>query len=327
MKNSVKTFAIFVMIMLTLAGCPEEKKFEIETRADVKSYQVIDKPLLDEKIIAKDNFILYIYNPSCGSCIDFKPELEHVIKTNFLIIYAITESDLPVNNDIVPYDTTPTIALFKKGKVSKKIDSRDNRSIFANSINLLEFINKYTTHSMPSAQIELSIKQLDEMISSKKSFIVYFKRVTCSDCITFNTKYLDEYDKINYSKYYYSIDLDPFRSDMEHYNQLKDRYGLSVAGNEAFGYLTGVVPTFQYYSSGILTSAAVVYNDGFENTKDAEDRIIAKKVTSSYYSDAPYIGQTYHATADLSASDVYKNETLPFFKGKVQSLFTLLYPA
>lgn len=330
-----KLTTLFILItMLFTSGCTSGK-FEIETLYEATTYKYLEKSELSTKLEKnKDDFVLVITSSSCGSCATFTPYANEVISNNHIIIYAIDTdtTGFKTNNELIPFEVTPTVVIIKDGKVKNKTDINQNSKIFASATNFLDYLKKYITINNP-VNMPLTMEELDNKIATKDSFIIYFQRTTCGDCASFGKYYLNTFNKDNPKKYYYTLDLDPFRptasktqepdlynTQLEYYNSVKDKYGLSASGNAQFGYLTGVVPTFQYYYKGVLTAMAVIYNDEYD--------ILDDKLTilSSYYEDAPFIGTTYQRrNSDVTAYEVYKEETTAFYATKLAELFAQLY--
>ena len=145
--------------------------------------------------------------------------------------------------------------------------------------------------------------------------------------------FFDQYKEKHLNNTFYSFELsekydarDPeLKSEDPNWKAFTKKVGLSKEGNEEFGYNNGVVPTFQYREKGIIKDAVVVYNDGMEYNKNDNDEITSLTITSSYFTNAPFIGKTYESTSSLNFYQNYKKSTASFYEEKVENLFKKLY--
>ena len=145
--------------------------------------------------------------------------------------------------------------------------------------------------------------------------------------------FFDQYKEKHLNNTFYSFELsekydarDPeLKSEDPNWKAFTKKVGLSKEGNEEFGYNNGVVPTFQYREKGIIKDAVVVYNDGMKYNKNDNDEITSLTITSSYFTNAPFIGKTYESTSSLNSYQNYKKSTASFYEEKVENLFKKLY--
>ena len=318
---------------ISLSSCSSNKKeklFLLEREYQRVETKEISKTTLSSKMANKNSFILYISDPLCSSCSIVTPFIESYIRSSNALIYSISTSSLDTNNEYVPYSVTPTLAFIKDGVVVDKIDYVSNESLFASSSSLSNYISSKVSLS---PQIEITETQYDELIASKETFIILFRWSKCGDCVSMDSYFFDQYKEKHLNNTFYSFELsekydarDPeLKSEDPNWKAFTKKVGLSKEGNEEFGYNNGVVPTFQYREKGIIKDAVVVYNDGMEYNKNDNDEITSLTITSSYFTNAPFIGKTYESTSSLNFYQNYKKSTASFYEEKVENLFKRLY--
>ena len=132
---------------------------------------------------------------------------------------------------------------------------------------------------------------LKENLAKEEQSIVLFARRTCGDCkyvipnvilpyinsheIKKNIYLFDMQDAYDISRNETATD-----EEKAYYQGIKDYYGLSVSGNETYGYKTGVVPTMSYYEKGVVKDTTVFFNDAIDQRSDG-----TFYVSESYYSE------------------------------------------
>ena len=318
---------------ISLSSCSSNKKeklFLLEREYQRVETKEISKTTLSSKMANKNSFILYISDPLCSSCSIVTPFIESYIRSSNALIYSISTSTLDTNNEYVPYSVTPTLAFIKDGVVVDKIDYVSNESLFASSSSLSNYISSKVSLS---PQIEITETQYDELIASKETFIILVRWSKCGDCVSMDSYFFDQYKEKHLNNTFYSFELsekydarDPeLKSEDPNWKAFTKKVGLSKEGNEEFGYNNGVVPTFQYREKGIIKDAVVVYNDGMKYNKNDNDEITSLTITSSYFTNAPFIGETYESTSSLNFYQNYKKSTASFYEEKVENLFKKLY--
>lgn len=323
MKIIRKLLMLFI-IMFALCSCTISK-ITIELDPTIETYVLIDKDELQTKMNNQDDFLLYIYSDSCLGCKDFKPILNSYIKDSDAKIYAIETRNLPSNNNLVEWSTTPSLAVLNNGKTMEIADGINNSKVFASKENLNEFINKYVEFNYTNIDITSSdeeienysiSKTLDQMILNKETFIIYYHWNDCGDCKYFEENFLNKWNKENKDIKYYSVEVGYYFDNFELYEGFTKKYGLHSEANATYGYKKGVVPMFQYYEEGSLKDSLVIFNDETNKQKDEDGIVTSVTITNSFYADAPHINKTYHATKDESAMSLYRKDTLTFYINK-----------
>lgn len=311
MKKIINLCLICLVSITTLVGCNKDKKikkFVLEGQKGIETFVDIDKEGLENKISRGDDFILYIYGTTCGSCAMFTPKMISFIQNTESVIYRIDASYV-VNSSLVPgLKNTPSLVFYNEGVMQKLVDPSKNSDPFSSVEKLTKYIQKYAY--LPQMK-EISKTQLDELISNNQDFVLYIASGSCGDCAHFKKNVLTPYLKENtIDEEFYFIDVDKFLSRSENgqttqdWTDFKNQYGLSKIGNATYGYGSGYVPTIQRYSSGVITDAMVYLNDvTFEN-----DQLV---VTEGYYGmESGKVGKTY---TDYSA---YQDDLCSFYKNK-----------
>ncbi len=318
MKRILFLISLFCVLVISGCGCDKDKASLQVGDMNATSYKTITMMELNTKIEDGDSFVLYVYSTTCGGCDLFKPIIENVIVDRHLIVYAIEYNNISNDHELSGLKYTPSLVVYDEGDLLIKVDPDSNAKYFENYDGFKSFLDKYTY--MPTMYY-INLEQLNNKINNKESFIIYYSRNDCSDCSYVDKHYLQDFLEDNYNnKSFYVIETnvegirlkDGVVND-EQWNKFKKDYGLSKEGNSTHGYGVGYVPTFQYYSEGVLSKAAIYFNDDMEFTQNP-DGSYNVKINGSYYSDNPYIGQTmpyseYHDKLD----DFYEEKLDAFF--------------
>ena len=241
-------------------------------------------------------FLLAVYQDRYSEdCLCWKTYKE-VLKTYCYKYWGIVYTNNAHNQDetlshlkIEKLNTsTPYLYIFNGEKLVKKFSHANNkqRKIFEDTSaeEMRTQITKYVDNP--------SLYYVDEEnISKSEPQVVMFMRSGCSDC-----KYALEEVIIPYINYinicrpiflfdmqkYYDLSKYPDASEEEktYYQNLKNRYGLSEAEDNPFGYQQGVVPTIQCRDYSGVKAAAVYFNDVVDKREDG-----SYYISDSYYSE------------------------------------------
>lgn len=318
LNSKINKFILAITSLFSLASCNNNinEKVQIEGSAFNESYIDISNEDLKSKINNHDSFLLYVYSPSCISCQEFSTIIDNYIKLNEVVIYGINSITEPIEELDISFKMTPTLILFEKGEIIFNINPESNPETFVSSSSLKEYLSNYI--SISTLKILNDESELDKVI--KNGGIIYFSYSKCADCNSFNNLFLNNYLKANNTKIYV-FDMTYYfdhKNDGTIYKDFADKYGLSKDGNQQFGYLQGVVPTFQFYKDNALKNAIVIFNDVFENTLDDNNEVEKIKIVSSYFTDNPFINKEFYRTEKMSAKDNYRIETLDFYIKKFE---------
>lgn len=235
---------------------------------------------LDSLVTNKESFILITENGvddnSCGCWSGFKPLLvDFSNKHNFEFYYFNVAALEGQTTDFGIYDVPvqlPGICFFKRGKLIRQTiygkTSENARRMFSNYDLFEQFM--FENIYLPKMYY-IDRSKLDALKEEEgKEFPLYVARKTCGDCLNIQKNYLYSWSdnlKGHYDKTLYIFDFDIYRGT-EVYQSEKDAFGLSEAGNEKFGFLEGVFPTFQYIKSGEIYDMISVLNDTVTKTEE-----------------------------------------------------------
>jgi len=306
MKIKSKIFSIFTLCLSLLISCNDNSfdKAIIEKEKGIQEViKIQDAAILNQMLGNKQSFILLTAEESCLCTTNTKRILNKIVKQKEIRIYEISDVEFyksSLSSKLVI--AAPELTIIKNGdekitsihayeKFEKQINSSNKEESVAP---ILKYIEKHAYLDSPFySTTDEAVKQ---KIGNKESFLIYYKRNSCSDCKTFNKMFLDKWILENKEEItIYELDLDLYRNDLEYYQELKDTFGLSVNGNKDFGYLEGVVPSIQKYENGVLTNMAVIYNDQMELTDDNQYKIV-----DGYYHE--FNGQTFETYDDYRTS-------------------------
>ena len=121
----------------------------------------------------------------------------------------------------------------------------------------------------------VSEANVDSVLASDKTSVIYYKRSGCGDCTYLEPNILKPYIESHESmNNLYVLDCEDWLT-LENKGQAnKDKYGLSNVNNPIYGYNSGYYPYFSLVENGQFKSGAEAFNVTIEN----------KVITDSYYS-------------------------------------------
>lgn len=298
--------------IITLSGChASTPKAFIEREEGIANIIDLNATELNTKIGSYHSFILLTYDETCLCSINLRTILNRIIEEKEIRIYQITDREFyqtALSQKITI--SLPELTILRHGdesihsvhayqKWEKAINApKEDRSVTP----ILQYLHQYADLESPLYFID--VEKLRYKIAMQDTFYIYFMRFKCADCRYFDAHFLHQWLVQDAPKEFriYAIDVDPYRDadDPTFYQELKDEFGLSKKGNATFGYLEGVVPTFQSYQDGKLTKMAVIFNDVFiDNTYTIQD---------GYYD--TWIGSTFQDYDD------YHKKTISFYQTK-----------
>lgn len=300
MKNKTVFLIFFILFSLTVSGCTATNKAYMDRYYSINSSISISLSERQSMINNHESFVVLDYKSGCSTCEQIKLAFDNLAADENIKLYVMDLSGEDTNLD------WPAVEIYIDGS-REKLEKRT--SVLESREKIYTLIKDYFYITL---KYYIDYEQIDEIINQDKA-VVLFEMSGCTDCKAMDELFLNKWMIKNQNKGYkiYTFDTANFSEDGMTYSQFKDKYGLSVSGNDTFGYLQGFVPTFQYYENGVLEDAVVFYNDQF--TIGSEDSIVYT-MASSYYSDSPYIGHSY------SSIDEYHKKTVSFFAEKVKNL-------
>jgi len=278
---------------------------------------------LDQMFLDDKDFIIYVYSPSCSTCIQFTEILNEVIWDNSICIYKVTVA-VARNDENIKFAadaTAPALIAIKNGLVKATTLYTENSEYFltlAGFTNYLDMIAVLPTFTR--GIVEITYEQFISLKTHETSFLLYVYRSGCSDCTYLNTFYWNNF----VAQYAYDVDFYAF-DGQEIYDEQNANTGSTIwddAKSELgiTAYLDGVVPSFVYYQDGIYNSMAVVYNDVYTWSTDAEYSYWTMTITQTYWgANSQLVGQEFTATTKAEAYYEYKTLTAGYHCNKLNN--------
>jgi hypothetical protein len=129
---------------LIFSGCTAKEKIDISASSNVNTFSEINVSELELMMEEKQDFVLLISSESCSGCTDFIPILKEIISDEQITVYKIEKgADYSPQNDVLPYEFTPTFVVFSGGEVASKIDAFNNPDEFFSQSAFLEYLEQY----------------------------------------------------------------------------------------------------------------------------------------------------------------------------------------
>ena len=305
MKKSL--LFLSVLTAISLASCGNDidtSKIALDYGYDYKNDIVnieeveIGYTGLTNLIDNKESFVLLIFhNRTCNCWEKFNPLAVQFMNEYNVVFHSFDNALLEGEDNYGIYRGTaamPGICFFRRGQLIRqtiygKLDI-NNREMFED----YDALEQYLFNNIYLPKMTYIDKDtLDNKIASNEDFALYVARSECNDCKTVNKEVLYHWNDTNtiVNHMMYIFDIEPYyarkpaEGDPEYdekyakyeaYLAFKTTYGLSEVGNEAFGYGTGYVPTFQIRKGSTITDMITVLNDS----------VNAEKVVSSYFTQA-----------------------------------------
>ncbi|MCR4910929.1 MAG: hypothetical protein K5925_00135 [Bacilli bacterium] len=317
MKKKIVPFLSLIFLgatSLSLGACNQSSGtskvyIDFGTIRTTKSnvYEEQKKTLYDdvsEKVDKKESFILIIYSSGCQCWSDFAPVLDQFIDEtgcNVLCIDAIQFVDkenvfgLQYVANSRYFSNLPSIALFKRGKLTKQITYKDDtRLIFKYYEN---HFKKFIEENIVLPKMYYVNKEvLDNYIDTNKDFNLYVARSECPDCNALASSTLypwsDKVESVNdklyifdIQEYYASERSGSTPEEIERYQEIKDTYGLSNKYNTVLGYGSGSVPTLQRRKGSEIVDMIVTLNDSL----DSENKKVSSYFTTERVEKMPFL--------------------------------------
>ena len=304
-KNTMKKYRLIFLIMpallSSLTGCSTSKDcLTYGTLIEQQAYQtkeLTNQELSDKAFNEKETFLLAVhqgkYSEDCNCYNTFQNIIANYMNTYHeqIYLYNAQDQDDSVSSLKIDKSDEGTLGfyIFKGSKKLAKYSYKNTRDqeLFSDAsvlnTRVHKFVNKPKMYYVNDSYLQ------ENLVKTDKSVVV-FMRKGCGDCsYVIPNEIIPYINKNNISKdiwvydmqYAYDLSKSDTASEEEkgQYQALKDRYGLSVSGNETFGYGQGVVPTIQYYEKDVLKDASVFFNDAITQNPDG-----TFYVSASYYS-------------------------------------------
>lgn len=142
MKKVLLLFFVFPIIFLV--SCQKQPTIMIETDSSLVETISISVSELQTMLDNQEDFVLYIFSPTCSSCQDFEPILTGFIEESHLPVYQITtDSEFPQDNELIPYEFTPTIVIIQSGELLSSVNPLTDDTAFASVDSFKSYIKEY----------------------------------------------------------------------------------------------------------------------------------------------------------------------------------------
>ena len=290
MKKNLVLTLLAPMMCLSLVGCHSNVGMKLtygtyisttdESKNDATkiNYSELSARMSSDGAYHNENFLLTVAPTNgCICWAKFQAVLKQFIKETHYLVYQINCDEFGENSNfgLTFQDGHVTFAIIKGGNIVKQYMSS---SVLDSKDALKSEVDKFVR--APELYY-VDEPFLNEAIKTGETTLVEYIRNGCSDCNYVNPNILWTFAHQNvFATKMYVIDLQDLwetRNDSTDYQNFKDRYLLSKAFDENYGYDNGYVPTFQYYQRGKIKSASVTFNDEIAKVNDEY------KVVNSYY--------------------------------------------
>jgi len=226
---------------------------------------------LDQMFTDSKDFIIYVYSPSCSTCIEFTEILNEVIWDNSICIYKVTLT-VARNDDNINFSNdgmVPALIAVKNGRVKATTLYTENSEYFLTTAGFTNYLSKIAVlPTFTKSVVEITYDQFIDLKTHETSFLLYVYRSGSSDCTYLNTFYWNNF----VAKYSYDVDFYAFNgqelfeeqlttTDSTVWDDAREELGIT-------SYHEGVVPSFVYYKDGVYTDMAVVFNDEYSWSTD-----------------------------------------------------------
>lgn len=270
MKKSLLFLPIALISLASLTSCNQGEANEIKltfgsyidsTFTDLKYAD------LEAKINEEQSFILVTYpgaDSTCSCWRVFEMIINQYVNANVEIIYGVDVYQIMgKNNDfnLSLSTSSPSISFFKKGQLVEQIaySTKSPQKFYKDYVELGKLISSKTEE--PEI-IYVNESILDNSIKEKEDFVILHTYSSCPDCSYCIPNVVTPFANNNdLDEEIWIIDLNEIKSDATLWQNYKNKYNLSNANNNPFGYNNGYVPTAQAYKNGELVDASVYFND------------------------------------------------------------------
>lgn len=321
MKKLLLFLSVLTSISLTSCGgggdTPASEKANLmygyinDTPVIEKEELEIGYDTLRDMIGDKESFVLLLFHDRTCGCWKWELGPTAVQYTNMynVKLYAFDNGLLEGKESFGLYTGTdvPGICFFEKGQLLRQtIYGRLNPSKRKMFQELEAFKSFVEENCYLPKMYYIEKEKLDAKISSQEDFNLYVARNGCTDCGAINEQYLDKWGETNKSleakKMLYIFDIQKYRGTPE-YQNIKDTYGLSVAGNPTFGYDNGedrgFIPTFQRIVKGEINDMITVLND----SADKKTGVVTSYFTEARISASPILSKARYQIIDGTTID------------------------
>ena len=281
MKKKILALLPLLLMPFMLSSCEGDKvtlTYGTLIKSDIYSLkEITTTELVSKAKDEKETFLLAVYQGKYSEeCLCWNTYLNVLVSyinlTNEVIYtYNAQSQDESIKDlKIDKYDdSTPCLYVFDGSKKVTSFSYRNSgdKALFedttadAMKTRVHKYVDKPTLYYVDE-------KYMDEHYNQDERLAVLFYRRGCGDCHYVIPNVILPYTKkkaLHTSLYLFDIQdqYDAAKSEFAtsaekaHYQELKDKYGLSELGSKTFGYQNGVVPTIQFVKKGAIEGAAV----------------------------------------------------------------------
>lgn len=311
MKKSRLLFLLAPLVLFPLNSCSSKSvslTFGTYVEQNINSLQTLSNSELLSKTDRNEVFLLAVYQGSysetCDCWITFKNIIASYMNTyhEYVYLYNAQKQDESISHLKIEKiaDSSPFLYVFEGEKQLAKFYEKigkDEKIFTDTSCSAMEK-RVHKVISKPKAYF-VDDSYLKENLAKKDESIVLFMRSKCDDCSYVLPRLIIPYiNRVSISKNLWLFDMQndyeisqneaASKTEKEHYQNIKDYYGLSLAGNSVYGYNKGVVPTIQYYEDGVLKDASVFFNDSIDQKEDG-----SYYVSDSFYTEERLVSLKY----------------------------------
>ena len=296
MKKKLLPLLVFLLVPFSINACSSNKasltygtyiKSEPDSLKELSTTELKNKATEDKEV-----FLLAVYqdkySDDCLCWNTFKNVIANYCNTYHEVVYTFNaynqDIELKKLNIEKREDSTPLLYIFNGEKLITKFSygNSQDKAIFedlkgeAMNTRIHRKVNKPTMYYVDEAWLDDNYNKADELC------VLYF-RSACGDCKYVIPNVIIPYIKNHdFKRELFLFDMqktyetarkeDATAEEKAHYQEMKDKFGLSEKGNANYGYQNGVVPTIQYVKNGKLEDASVYFNDS-----------LGRKDTTSFY--------------------------------------------
>lgn len=288
-----KLLLLPLLVLPLLTGCDGNKEVEkarltfgskMQEGNEDAIKELSNSELLVKTRDEKEVFLLAVYQDRYSEeCLCWKTYKE-VLKTycykyrGLVYLYNAHNQDETMSHLKIEKinQSTPYLYIFNGEKIVKKFSHANNRQR-----KIFEDTSAEEMNSQVRAHVKSPLLYFtdEESIANDSKQVVMFMRNGCSDCKYSLREVIIPYiNEHNIDKNVYLFDMQKYydlarqenasEEEKAYYQNLKNRFGLSEAEDNPFGYQQGVVPTIQYRKDGKVEAAAVYFNDVIEKRED-----------------------------------------------------------
>lgn len=296
MKKKLFPLLPLLLVPFSVSACSSSKAsltYGSYIKSDLNSLKELTTTELKNKTTEdKEVFLLAVYQDKYSNdCLcwnTFKNVIVNYSNTYHELVYtynAYNQDDSIKELKIEKReDSTPLLYIFNGAKIVSKFSYAKSQDMAIFEDLKGEAMNTRVHRSVDKPTMyHVDEEWLDANYAKSEELCVLYFRNRCGDCKYVIPNVIIPYiNNHKLKKQLYIFDMqktyelarkeDATAEEKAHYQEMKDKFGLSETGNQTYGYKTGVVPTIQYIKNGKLEDASVYFNDS-----------LGRKDTTSFY--------------------------------------------